>query len=165
MSRTSPKYIMYQFCALHAQHPCTSTMYIKNVPKDIIHGMYQPYANMCIHWYANHLHLPICQPCASTDMPTMCIYQHAKQCIISLMIYLHHEPSIINKYQLLFWSSNTNGICHIWVYQNMYTIMHQHRKMMNSIHVCQILHKTCANQPASRCLYQCTKKVPIMHQL
>jgi hypothetical protein len=121
-----------------------------------------------------HVHLPICQPCASTNMPTMHIYQHAKQCIISLMICLHHEPSatirylkqmpifvLIKQYQ---WCSIIKHMPYMSV-PNMYITMHQYHKMMNLIYVCQILHKTCVNQTASRCLFQCTKKVPIMHQL
>ena len=121
-----------------------------------------------------HVHLPICQPCASTNMPTMCIYQHPKQCIISLMICLHHEPSatirylkkmsivvLIQQYQ---WCSIIKYMPSMSV-PNMYITMQQYHKMMNPIYVCQILHKTCANQTASRCLFQCTRKVPIMHQL
>ena len=61
------------------------------------------YANMCIYQYANHVNPPIYQPCETTNMTNMCIYQHDKQCIISLMICLHHEPSIITMYQ-----TNTN---------------------------------------------------------
>jgi hypothetical protein len=76
-------------------HLCTSTSC--NVPKDIIHGMYQSYAfiNMltcastmqcakryhpwnvsiiCLYQYANHVHPPICQPCASTNMPNNVSY-------------------------------------------------------------------------------------------
>ena len=64
---------MYQKCAHHAQHPCTSTMYINNVPKDIINEMYPPYANMCIYQYAN-----------------MCIYQHVKQCASINMLRKYH---------------------------------------------------------------------------
>ena len=181
MSRTSPKYIMYQLCDHHAQHLCTSTMYInimqcakRHHPWNVsIICLYQ-YANMCIYQYANHVHPPICQPCESTNMPTMCIYQYAKQRIISLMICLHHEPSatimylkqipivvLIKQYQ---WCSIIKHMPSMSV-PNMYTTMHQYHKMMNPIHVFQILHKTCDNQPASRCLYQCTRNVPIMHQL
>jgi hypothetical protein len=56
--------------------PCTTSMYIKNVLKDIIHEMYPPYANMCIYQYAN-----------------MCIYQHAKQCASINMLNKYH-PSV-----------------------------------------------------------------------
>ena len=128
----------------YVHQPCTSTSC--NVPKDIIHGMYQSYAfinmpTMCIHQYANHVHLPICQPC-----------------IISLMICLHHEPSatirylkqmpivvLIKQYQ---WCSIIRHMSSMSV-PNMYITMHQYHKMMNPIFVCQILHKTCANQTSS----------------
>ena len=53
--------------------PCTTPMYINNVPKDIIHEMYPPYANMCIYQYAN-----------------MFIYQHAKQCASINMLNKYH---------------------------------------------------------------------------
>jgi hypothetical protein len=117
-------------CAHHAQHLCTSTMYINIMqcakryhPWNVsIICLYQ-YANMCIYQYANHVHPPICQPCASTNMPTMCIYQHAKQCIISLMICLHHEPSTITMYQ-----TNTNFCTNQvipMVYYHAVTIDHQ----------------------------------------
>jgi hypothetical protein len=152
---------------------CTTLMYINhvhqqyNVPKDIIHGMYQPHASinmstcastnmptMCIHQYANHVHLPTCQTS-----------------VISLMICLHHEPSTITMYQ-----TNTNCCANqvipmvyyhqAYAYMSVPNItMHQYHKMMNPIFVCQILHKTCVNQTASRCLYQCTRSVPIIDQV
>ena len=73
-------------CAHHEQHPCTSTMYINNVPKDIIHEMYRPYANMCIYQYANMCIYQLFQSCASTNMSTMCIYRYLfllYHCVIS----------------------------------------------------------------------------------
>jgi hypothetical protein len=107
MRKISTKYIMYKMCAHHAQHLCTSTMYINIMQcAKIYHPwnlsiicLYQ-HVNMCIYQYANHVYPPICQPCESTNMPTMCIYQHAKQCIsiISLMICLHHERSATIRY-------------------------------------------------------------------
>jgi hypothetical protein len=89
----------------HAQHLCTSTMYINIMqfseryhPWNVLIICIYQHANMCIYQYANHVHPPICQPCACTNMPIMCIYQHAKQCIISLIICLHHEPSATIRY-------------------------------------------------------------------
>ena len=101
----------------YVHQPCTTTLC--NVPKYIIHGMYQSYASinmptcacanmptMCIHQYANHVHLPICQPC-----------------VISLMICLHHEPSTITMYQ-----TNTNccanQVIPMVYYHQAYAIQH-----------------------------------------
>jgi hypothetical protein len=76
-----------------------------------------------------HVHLPICQPCASTNIPTMCIYQYANHVhlsicqprVISLMICLHHEPSTITMYQT---STNCcdNQVIPILYYYQVYAI-------------------------------------------
>ena len=68
--------------------PCTTPMYINNVPKDIIHEMYPPCANIN---YAKHVHLPICQPCASTNMPT-----NVHLPIIRYTIHVHHHIILHN---------------------------------------------------------------------
>ena len=162
MRKISTKYILYKMCAHHAQHLCTSTSW--NVPKDVIHGMYQSYAfinmptcastnmpTMHIHQYANHVHLPTCQTMyhITRDMSpswTKC-HNHVSQtnanCCANQVVPIKHMP-----------------------YMSVPNItMHQYQKMMNPIFVCQILHKTCANQTASRFLFQCTRKLSIVHQL
>ena len=102
-------------CVHHAQHLCTSTMYINIIqcakryhPWNVsiiclyqhanhVHPpIFQPCAStnmptMCIHQYANHVHLLICQPCASTNMSTMCIYPYANH--VHLPIY---KPFVIS---------------------------------------------------------------------
>ena len=91
MSKISTKHILYK----NVWSSCTTPMYINHVHQH----------------HASHVHLPICQPCASTNIPTMCIYWYSKHvhlpicqpCVISLMICLHHEPSTITMYQ-----TNTN---------------------------------------------------------
>ena len=83
---------------------CTTPMYINHVHQH--HEMCQNISSMeCINHMplstCQHVHLPIFQPCASTNIPTMCIYQYpnhvhlpiCQPCVISLMICLHHEPS------------------------------------------------------------------------
>jgi hypothetical protein len=127
---------------------CTTPMYINHVHKQ--HAMCQKISSMeCINHMplpiCQHVHLPICQPCASTNMPTMCIYQDAKQCIISFMICLHHEPSTITMYQ-----TNTNCCAnqvipmvyyhptyamYYHLYQVSTSIMHQYQNMTKP-HTC-----------------------------
>jgi hypothetical protein len=94
----------------YVHQPYTSTSF--NVPKGIIHGMYQSYASInmptCastnmptifIHQYSNHVHLLICQPCASTNMSTMYIYQYSNH--VHLLIC---QPCA---------STNMKTMCHI----------------------------------------------------
>ena len=194
MRKISTKHILYK----NVCSSCTTPMYINHVHQH--HAMCQKISSMecinhmplsicqpcsstnmptmCIYQYANHVHLSIFPPCPYTTMSTMCIYQHAKPCVISLMICLHHEPSIITMYQ-----TNTNCCanqvipmmqyhqayaiykCTKHVYHHALVRQSDESHTCNPIHVCQILHKTCTNQLSSRCLYQCTRNVLIMHQL
>ena len=78
MSKISTNYIMCQ----NVCSSCTTPMYINHVHQH--HAMCQKISVIeCInHMHLSiwqYVHLPICQPCASTNMPTMCIYQYAKQ--------------------------------------------------------------------------------------
>ena len=73
MNNISTKCIMYQNVPTmhntHVHQPCTSIMCQKISSMKCIHHM--PIIN-----YAKHVHLPICQPCASSNMiQPMCIYQ------------------------------------------------------------------------------------------
>ena len=58
--------------------------------------LYQ-HANMCIYQYANHVHPPICQPCASTNMPNNISYH---SWYVSIMNQVP-QSCISNKCQLL----------------------------------------------------------------
>jgi hypothetical protein len=108
--------------------------------------MYQPYAStnmstMCVYQYANHVHLPIFQPS-----------------VISLMICLHHEPSIIIMYL------NQSSVSTISVYQyiismsvpNMYINMYLYQSST-------VKHASIPQQNESSYMYakSTTKHVPI----
>ena len=84
-SCTTPMYINIMQCAKR-YHPW-------NV---IIICLYQ-HANMCIYQYANHVHPPICQPCASTNMPNNVSYH---SWYVSIMNQVP-QSCISNKCQLL----------------------------------------------------------------
>jgi hypothetical protein len=161
MNNISTKYIMYQNVPTmhntHVHQPCTSTSY--NVPKDIIHGMYQSHASinistcastnmptMCIHQYANHVHLPICQPCASTN--------HANYNVISLMICLHHEPITITMYQK---STNfcANQVIPMMYYYQAYSIYDCTKHHHASIPQNDESHSCMPNPPQNMCQSNC----------
>ena len=83
MNKISTKYIMHN---IHVNQSCTST--------DIIHGMYPPYANMCIYQYANMCIYHLCQPCASINMPNkyhLWVYHHASSLAPSK--YINHAST------------------------------------------------------------------------
>jgi hypothetical protein len=132
-------------CAHHAQHPCTSTMYINTIQCAI---RYHPWnvsticqtcastnmPTMCIYQYANHVHLPICQ--------TMCIYQYASKCHnhvsqtntnccanqVIPMVYYHQAYAI--------YECTKHAYQHVsHLYQASISTMHQYHNMMNP-HTC-----------------------------
>jgi len=140
MGKISTKHILYK----NVCSSCTTHMYINTMqcakryhPWNVsIICLYQ-YANMFIYQYANHVHPPICQPCSSTDMPTMCIYQYVNHVHLPIwqpcasenmptMWHITHDMSPL-------WTkchnhvSQTNSNCcanqvissifHTWVYQ------------------------------------------------
>ena len=105
--------------------PCTTSMYINIIqcakryhPWNVSTISLYQHVNMCIYQYANHVHPPICQPCASTNMPNNVSY---RSWYVSIMNQVP-QSCISNKFQLLCLSSSTNGlvsssIFHLWVYQ------------------------------------------------
>jgi hypothetical protein len=55
--------------------------------------MYPPYANLSIY--------KLCQSCASTNMPTMCIYQPARSSIkhVPIKLLVGASSNVLEKYQ------------------------------------------------------------------
>jgi hypothetical protein len=77
------------------------------------------------------------------NVSTTCLYQHVNMCI-----YQYANPCA---------STNMPTKCHLPTCQTSFI------SLMICLH--QILHKTCVNQTTSRCLYQCTRSVPIIDQV
>jgi hypothetical protein len=69
-------------CAHHAQHPCTSTMYINTIQCAKKYHQWNV-STICLYQYANHVNLPTCQTCVSTNMPTMYLNQSSVSTISS----------------------------------------------------------------------------------
>ena len=159
---------MYQECTNHAStrdkamtHKWCTTW----PPHQLTNYMSQYVA----HPYANSVY----QSYASTNIPTMCLKQvsyHSwyastknqvpQSCILINEVSQLYHPYIntCTKHVLPLVPSN---------YINHAPIPQQDEPLSRCvlIHVCQIYHKTCANQTTSRFPYQCTRNVPIIHQL
>jgi hypothetical protein len=131
--------------------PCTTSMYINTIKCTKRYHQWNV-STICLYQHANHVHILICQPCAT---------------VISLMICLHHEPSatimylnqssVSSYHPIHHVPSNSNGILlakylsskHIpsmsvpnmyinmyhHLYQEITSTMHQYHNKMNP-HTC-----------------------------